>query len=186
MKKWQKSEQKLAANHGWRAAPGHRICVLDRGDLQFEFPQGWHLTPEEGAIKVTDKPPPNDDCVLRVSVLRFGPLTAGHPSLLMLLQGAFVEAGHLLDASDVQRVDREDIEILWGEYREIDSKENREAVWRIAMSHSISPTRNLYGFLTFGFWPEDTQKATAFWVHALKTMIMDRPVADPARGPQFH
>ena len=110
----------------------------------------------------------------------------------MLLQGAFVDAGHMLDAEDVQRVDRQDIEVLWGEYREIDPKENREAVWRIAMAHSMTPVgnmksvRHLYGFLTFGFWPEHADKANSFWDHVLQTMIMDRPVADPTKGPQFH
>ena len=92
---WKKTEHKLAANHAWKAAPGHKICVLDRGDLQFEYPEYWHVEPdpEQSAIKVTDKPPPNDDCVLRVSVLRFPPLKAGHPSVLMMLQEAMVKAG---------------------------------------------------------------------------------------------
>ena len=184
--KWRKSEHKLAENHGWRAAPGNRILVLDKGDLQFEFPQNWHVTPEEGAIKVTDKPPPNDDCVLRVSVLRFPPLKAGHPSVEMLLQNAFIHAKQMLDVEDMQRVPREDLAVVWGEYREIDSKENREAIWRMAMAHAPSPTRNLYGFLTFGFWPEHADRAAPVWDHVLKSMIMDRPVADPVRGPVFH
>ena len=183
---WKKTEHKLAANHGWKAAPGNKICVLDRGDLQFEYPQHWHVEPDEGAIKVTDKPPPNDDCVLRVSILRFPPLKAGHPSVPLLLQNAMVHAGHYLDAEDIQRVPREDIEVVWGEYRDIDKKENREAIWRMAFANSKSLTRTLYGFMTFGFWPEDVEKANRFWDHLLKTMIMDRPVADPIRGPILH
>ncbi len=186
--KWNKSEHKLAANHSWKAAPGNKICVLDRGDLQFEYPQHWHVEPdpEQSAIKVTDKPPPNDDCVLRVSVLRYPGLKSGHPSLMLLLQNAMVNTGHYLDAEDIKRVPREDIEVIWGEYRKIDTKHNREAVWRMAFANSISPTRTLYGFLTFGFWPEESDRANRFWDHLLGTLIMDRPVADPLRGPILH
>ena len=87
---------------------------------------------------------------------------------------------------DCHRIPREDMEIYWGEYREIDSKENREAVWRMAFANIKSPTRTLYGFFTFGFWPEEADKANRFWDHLLNTLIMDRPVADPLRGPILH
>ena len=91
-----------------------------------------------------------------------------------------------MHTEDIQRVPREDIEIVWGEYRDIDKKHNREAAWRIAFAIQLSPTRTLYGFLTFGFWPEESDRANRFWDHLLRTLIMDRPVADPLRGPILH
>lgn len=187
MRKWTKTTHRMAENHTWKATPGYRICVIQRGDLQFEVPQEWHITPEENALRVTDKPPPDDDCVLQVSVLRFPPLKAGRPSLTVLLQQTIMEHGHISTKEEIHTVPREDVKILWGEYREIDPKENRLAIWRVGMCESLTATdRFLMALFTFGFWPEDEARCASYWDHMLKTLIMDRPVEDPTKGPRLH
>ncbi len=179
MPKWHRTDYKLQANHGWRATPGYRLCVLGAGQMQFEFPQDWHLEPKEMSIKVTDKRPPDDDCVLEVSSMKFPPLKPERPSLTILLQQAIMEQGHMLDSNQIVTAPRQDAQIVWGEYREIDSKENREAVWRIALCHAGT----VYGLITFGFWPEDWERCDPLWHHVLNTLILDRPISDPTRGP---
>lgn len=186
MRKWHKSESKLAANHGWRAAPGNKICVLDRGDFQFEYPQGWHVKPEDGTIKVTDKPTPNDDCVLQVSLMRFPPLKDSRPSLAMLLQESVMHEGLMIESDRIHSHSRKDIDVVWGEFSKDDPVEHREAIWRHAFCHTKTQRGHLYAFVKFGFWPEDRERVNPVWDHFLDSCIMDRPVADPTKGPQFH
>src|SRR5688500_13760003 len=65
-----KEEKTLKPDHGWRAAPGHQICVIDRGSLRFEFPQGWANEPGPTSIKLRDRPHPDDNMILEVSCLK--------------------------------------------------------------------------------------------------------------------
>ena len=68
----------------------------------------------------------------------------------------------------------------------MDPKEHREAIWRVALCHAENRDYNLVALFTFGFWPEDFRRCNAYWHHVLKTLIMDRYVADPTQGPKFH
>jgi hypothetical protein len=176
----------MAANHTWRCTPGYQICVIGRGDIQFEYPQGWHVVPTDNSIKVHDRPPPDDDCVLEVSVLRFPPLREDRPSIYMLLQEGLLKSGHFIPAEEIQEVQREDVQIVWAEYRKMDEQANREAVWRHGFGHMETLNGHLYAILTFGFWPELREKFHPLWEHVLKTLIMGRYVEDPTRGPRYH
>src|SRR6266496_1579784 len=74
MANWDKEELELNKSHGWRARPGQKIFVADRGALRIEFPEDWVVIPDDDSIKFYDKQPPDDDCCLAVSYMRLPPV----------------------------------------------------------------------------------------------------------------
>lgn len=81
MGKWKRQTLKLKENHGWRAKPGYKIFVADRGAVRFDIPQEWIMDPGKDSIKFHDRTPPDDDCLLQVSVLHLSPGSTGAASL---------------------------------------------------------------------------------------------------------
>ena len=68
-----KSTIQLPHDHGWKAAPGNKVFVANRGDVRFEFPERFVITHGEGAIKLHDAPPPEDACRISVTIWPFPP-----------------------------------------------------------------------------------------------------------------
>jgi hypothetical protein len=181
MSRWEKRTLKMDSKHTWRATPGHKLCVMNQGALQIEYPEGWIIKPEGQSLSLHDREPPDDDMVLQVSVLQFPPLKETRPGVKELLLQS-IGRGHAVAEDDVRVHPRKDVMIVWLEYREIDSKEQREAVWK----HGVCHTGTIYGILSFGHWPDKEEEATQFWEHLLNTLIMDRFVEDPRLGPRLH
>ncbi len=184
-----RSEIALAPDHGWRATPGYQICVISRGELRFEFPSGWVTVPGPTSIKLHDRPHPDDDMVLEVSVLRSPPIDWGRLPLSKLLLDGLHQQGRLIGEGDVRTVDVPGLQLVWAEYREIDKAANREAVWRMAHCRPgegvLSPV-GLVGILTFGFWTDVYDRADAIWGHIARSIVMGEQIADPARGPRYN
>src|SRR5690349_485751 len=59
----------MKKDHGWRAKPGHKIFVADRGAVRFDIPATWVVQPGDDSIRITDRHPPDDDCLLQLSVM---------------------------------------------------------------------------------------------------------------------
>jgi hypothetical protein len=179
----------LAPDHGWRATPGYQICVISRGDLRFEFPSGWVTVPGPTSIKLHDRPHPDDDMVLEVSVLRSPPVDWSRLPLSQLLLSGLHHQGHLVRDDQVRNLDLPGLQLAWAEYREIDKAANREAVWRMAHCRpgdGIVLPVSLVGILTFGFWPDVYDRADPVWDHVIRSLVMGEQIADPARGPRYH
>ena len=46
-KKWRKRSFNLSENHRWKAKPGNKVFVINRGAVHFEHPGHWVVKPEE-------------------------------------------------------------------------------------------------------------------------------------------
>ena len=73
MARWSKREIRLPQNHGWRAKPGNRVFVADRGKMMFEFPADWIMDPtrdpSKESMRFYDKPEPDDNIRLEISII---------------------------------------------------------------------------------------------------------------------
>jgi hypothetical protein len=54
--RWHKHSLGLDAAHSWRARPGNKILLLDRGAARFEFPERWVVEPDEDRIEPVPDP----------------------------------------------------------------------------------------------------------------------------------
>ena len=179
-------EVKLADNHGWRGTPGYKICVIGRGDIRFEYPDPWVVVPTEHSLKIHDKPYPNDNMVLEVSVLRMPPIDWNRaPSLEFLLSDNLRKQGVLLMPDQIHRMEIPGLNLVWAERDDIDKDNGQPVVWRQAHctpgGHYVGP--GLVGIITFGFWKRIYDEADAQFKHIASTIVMGEKITDPSVGP---
>src|SRR5947199_8853728 len=91
MADWLKEELTLQEDHTWRARPGCKIFVADRGALRLAYPEDWVVIPGENSINFHDRQPPDDDIHMEVAIMRFPPIDwSGLPRrdlILVAIQG---------------------------------------------------------------------------------------------------
>jgi hypothetical protein len=181
--RWEKQTLQLGAGHTWKAAPGYKVFVADRGAVRFNFPQGWVVVPASDCIELYDKQPPEDDCRLAVSYLRLPPLDwSGLPLAELITTAAEGDRRKLLSRSDIVSVPRPDLELAWTEVRFMDSQENREACSRLAIARGA----NLQALITFDFWVDEASGLEPVWSEVLRSVELGRYVDDPTIGDVLH
>jgi len=127
---------KLKGNHTWTSKPGHAICVLDRGLVRFDYPKNWIVEPGDGAVHLHDRPPSVESCELRVSIFRVPLQYARELSLDEMLLDALRQDREPHEQSEIQRIERGDIEIIWVEQRHIETDCQRDARFRVALARA--------------------------------------------------
>lgn len=170
---------RLAPTHGWRAQPNHKILVLGRGAVRLEYPQHWVVDADDDCVKVHDKPPPDDDCVLGVS-FHLWPREGAALSVASCVRSAMdgdERAFHTLDP--IVEETRLDIALAWSQGRFIDPTAQREACSRTCLARKDE----IQALVTFDFWLSDVEACDARWHAFLATLQLARWIEDPRRGP---
>src|SRR5438034_6996661 len=149
MTEWKQEDLRLHSHHGWRARPGCKIFVADRGAVRFDYPQDWFVVPEEDSVKLCDKEPPGDDSRLTVSYLRLPPVDWSGLPVTALREAGMREDERLIDTwGPVSEMQRGDLQAAWREVSFLDPGEKREARSRICVARR-PPIQCL---ITFDFW----------------------------------
>lgn len=171
---WQRSSYGLPKNHQWKARPGNKVFVADRGKAQFEIPGDWEMSPgESGSIRFFDKPEADADMRLEISLIYVPPIDWTGLSLTKLLEegslaadtrgitgrGPFQEWQRGQDAKDK-------LEAAWLEVDFHDPNEDRPAHSRVCMARGPG----VYSFITMDFWPEDAPRAHQVWDCVMDTL----------------
>lgn len=189
MAKWQKKTVKLKKNHGWRGKPGYNVFVIDRGAVRFNFPQDWIIHPgtgdELGTIKIHDREPPDDECVLAVSYLRLpqGIDLSILPAREMLRQTVEADEREIINRGEIAGETRGDLSLAWIELRVIDANERREAYSLICIARGMN---NIQSLITFDFWAGDAEQMRPVWDEVLRSLEVGWFISDPAQGPVVH
>lgn len=186
--RWTKQTIPLPPDHGWTGTPGYRVFVADRGAVQFEFPEAWVVIPEEsGAIAFHDRKPPDDDCVLRCSVMRLPPEVFDYErldrelpldGLVRQLLGQDTRPGTVLD-EEIRTVQRPDLSLAWGEVRFTDPAQNRAARSRMCLARG----RGIQPLITMDFWETDVPHVTPVWDQVLASLRVGVVIGDITRRP---
>ena len=169
-KKWQQSSYGLPKNHQWKARPGNKIFVADRGKAQFEIPRDWVISPgESGSIRFFDKPDEAEaDMRLEISVIHVPPIDWSGLSLAKLLEDSAIEGDTrgLTNRGPFQERKRRDLEAVWLEVDFHDPGEDRLAHSRMCVARGPG----VYTFITLDFWPEDAPRAQGVWECVMDTL----------------
>ena len=173
---------RLDDDHGWRAKPGYKIFVADRGAVRFDFPADWVVGTDGDGVKLHDKPPPDDSCRIQVSVfyLPDGIDWSELPPAKLLADVLNDRDRTVLSQTPIAHVLRPGLDIVWTEVRWIDPNEQREARSR----HLLARGGNIQPFITMDFWPEDAPRFNTVWKELLRSLRVGEYVADPRRGPR--
>ncbi len=179
MKQWNKEVLKLKNNHSWKAKPGYRIFIADKGAVRFDFPDNWVVIPDEDSIKFHDADPPDDNCRLAVSYVQLAPIDWSGLPLSQLVQ-TVVEGDErgITHQSEMHETKRSDLELAWTEISFIDPVEKRDARSRICLGRGS----NIQPLITMDFWAEDAEKFAPVWNEVLRSLQLGMYVEDPTRG----
>jgi hypothetical protein len=181
--KWEKQTLKLQGRHFWTAQPGCKVFVADRGAVRFDFPQDWMVVPDSDSIKLHDKPPPDDDCVLAVSYMRLPPIDwSGLPLSSLVEQTSKGDSRPIYEWGEIIESRRADLEIAWREMRFIDPVEKREAFSRFCLARR----GRVQAIISFDFWETDYKRCEGVWEIVLKSLELDEQIADPTVGRVVH
>jgi hypothetical protein len=181
---WTQTRHKLSADHGWRAKPGYKIFVADQGAIRFDIPASWHVEPGDDSIRFNDKKPPDDDCLLQVSVMYLnGSVDWSGFSITRCLDEALkANTSDRISVGEVVEVKRDGVELAWLEVRFIDENEKREACSRLCYARSTNvPDVVIQPFITMEFWPEHTDRFVPVWNEVLRSLTLGDFVTDPMR-----
>ena len=183
MAKWRRSTHRLRKDHVWEAKPGYKIFVADAGAVRFDIPQKWIVTPGPDSIRFNDKQPPDDDCLMQMSLMRLNPEIDWSELPLREMFDATIggDEREITPIGEVQHVRRQDLELVWREYIFIDPNEQREARSRACLARAGT----LLPFITMDFWPEHTDRFSPVWHEVLRSLRLGQYVKDPTRGARF-
>ena len=172
----------LRGDHSWRAKTGNSILVLDRGAVRLEVPRAWTVTrTEQGSVRATDKPHPDDDCSLEVTVYQLPNIVEEIPPVAQLLAQA-APAEEDLHHERVERMPivetaRGDIHLAMLETRFRENGRDATSYTQIAMAGEIAC------LITYAFWDDDRFEAGRVWQDVQDSLVLGWYVEDPTRGP---
>lgn len=185
MAKWRKQRVTLPRDHNWRGQPGNKVFVANRGDVRFEFPEDWIVKPGPDSIRFWNREPPDDDCLLQISVIPLPPGIdwSGLPLVELLDATTNDDSRDTTRCGEVVTVQRHRLEAVWVESLFTDPVEQREARSRTCLARG----GDVQTLITLDFWPEDAERFGPVWDQLMHTLKLDaridmagRPVITPA------
>ena len=172
MAKWKKRTYRMPQDHEWKAAPGNKIFVADRGAMQFEYPGDWIMDfGESGSIKFFDREEVDADIRLEVSLIYVPPIDWNGLSLVRLLEDAALsdDPRDLTERGRFHHMKRATLEATWLEVGFTDAEEHRKAHSRICLARGPAA----YTFITMDFWADVAPRARKVWNVVLDTLKLD-------------
>lgn len=179
MSEWTEEVFRLPENHGWKCKPGYKSFVADQGAVRFDFPADWVFVPGSNSLKFYDRQPPDDTCLLELSVFRLAANVDWRELSLKQLLADVVRGDRegVLSQGEVIYQKRGDLEIAWMETRYIDPDEHREACSRCCLARRAQ----IQPLFTFAFWPEDLERVAPAWNELLRSLRLGEYVTPPIR-----
>jgi hypothetical protein len=172
---WESEVFPLDPHHGWKAKPGYKIFVADRGAIRFDIPQDWIFVPGDQSFKFHDRQPPDDNFTLELSLISHPKIDWRGLPLPQLIRQVFPDGKE----EEVHLVPREDIEMVWMEMAFTDPHQHRPAHTRVCLARCPE----LHALFTFNFWLDDLPTLDPAWQELLRTLELGIIVKDPLRGP---
>ncbi len=173
MARWDKRDLRLADDHGWRCKPGYRIFVADRGAVRFDIPQSWVCLPDSESIKLHDREPPDDECVVEVTVNYLRPADYSEfpleSTLAEVLADGYETATY---RGPVESERRGDTRLAWAEIHYTDTSVMRAAVAKTL----IGLRRTIQFLLTMAYWKDDVAQFEPVWDEILRSVQMGEQV----------
>jgi hypothetical protein len=172
---------KLKDNHSWKSKPGYSICVLDRGVVRFDYPSTWILETKDGAVLLHDREPSIESCDLGVSIFRMPVEMIAELSMEDMLLHSLGSERKPYQQSEIRRVQRGDLEIAWLEQRYVESGQNRDARFRVALARGP-----VICLISMNYWSDRAAGLERVWEEVLRTLVLGMHVTDPTVGPVVH
>jgi len=166
----EKRQHRIPKNHQWKAEPGCKILVAERGVMRLDYPQSWVVQPQEGSIRIHDLEPPNDNCRVEVSVLRYPLVDVDSIPLESLVPE--------LACSDVKTLRHHSFRLGWRLIRQPDPGSERPACSFLALALAI----RIQVVLSMDCWEDDYERFLPVWETILRSLRLGQSIRDPVMG----
>lgn len=176
------TEVPLPADHAWTARPGFKVVVADRGAARFDVPEDWVADADgEGDLRLHDRPPPDDECRVELTLLPFRLAPGAEPPLEALLDAVTApEALDVMDRTTPATVRRDGLAVVWRETRHRDPGTGRAALSRILLARGAG----LHAVLTMDLWSEDAGRFEPAWQELLHSLQLGARYDLTGRDPE--
>lgn len=181
MTQWHRYVFPLKENHNWKISPGNKVLMTDQGAVRFEYPQSWIVDPEQDTVKLRDRPEPNDNCLLQVTVMYLAPRRdwSGLELDFLVADSAKIDEREIIARGKICTGRRAHLAYAWQEARAIDPTEKREVISRFCLARSGI----IQLVITMDYWPEYAAQFRPVWDNFLATLRLGEYIADPFRQP---
>lgn len=180
MGKWSKKAYRLPANHGWQCREGFKSFVADRGAVRLDIPGDWTVEPGENSFKFHDAAPPNETCVLEMTVFHLNPKVEWKGLKLDTLLANVEDKDRpgLIERGEIRTHSRGDQEHAWRETRFMDKDDDGQP--KEARSRTLTARRGaIQVLITFAWWPEDAERVLPAWDEMLSSLRLGEYLAFP-------
>jgi hypothetical protein len=164
----------------WKARPGYRVLVMDRGAVRFDFPQDWLASLDSKYIRIVDREPPSDRCSLLVSCRWISPGVAGFPIRELLHEVTLDDNPErpIVYRGPITTLYRQPMEAAWRQMCFIDNLQRQDARTRVCLARG---GRTL-ATIVFDFWAKDEARLHDMWTVLLDTLAVGDYIDDLATG----
>ena len=179
---WTHASVPLPASHQWKCSPGHLLLVADRGEVSFEYPDGWHVAPgKKGELCVRDRPHPDDECRVQLSIIRTPGVSASAFAALPLtdlLRQALGDEAKMphtpgwTRVTDVSELERPGLRAAWAESSWID-KEHGDR--KVMCRQMVARAPQTHPFITFDYYADRADDFRPVWLHLIDTLRVATP-----------
>ena len=175
---------RLPERHRWKAKEGNKIFVANKGDVRFEFPEGWVFDRTSGgegkSARFFDGHPPNDNIRLEVSVINAMDPLAFQAPLADVLDGAIKDIGENCERSEAFAMTLPDHDLALLDLAYIDPIEKRPAHSLFCLARGAG----VHALISLDYWPEDAATALAVWEDVLGSLRLGQYLEHPFFGPK--
>jgi hypothetical protein len=135
------------------------------------------VEPDEGAVHLHDRPPSVESCDLGVSIFRMPPEFVRELDLDDTLRASLGER-KAYEQSEIHRIERADLEIVWVEQRYTEEQYKRDARFRVALARG-----SVLCLISMNYWSNRAAGLERVWDEVLRSLVMGIEVKDPTKGP---
>jgi hypothetical protein len=171
--------RKLLPGHFWQTHAGCKTIILDRGAVQFDYPRSWVVQPDDGSVALFDRTPPADDSRLEVSYFRLPPIDLSDLPVADLIDRVTSKEREHATCGPLREEIRGGMELAWRDVNFAHAQSGRRACFRVC----VARRGGVQCLITYEFWSRDRSRPDKIWQTVLETLVLDRVVRDPARGP---
>ena len=173
MAKWKRRTYRMPQDHEWKAAPGNKIFVADRGAMQFEYPKDWIMSfGESGSIRFFDREEADADIRLEVSLIYVPPIDWTGLSLARLLEDVALsdDPRNLTERGPIPRdaARQPGGDVVGGRVHGRGGKSKGSLAYLLGQGPCLA-----YSFITMDFWADDAARARKVWNTVLDTLKLD-------------
>src|SRR5438034_10691683 len=107
----------VGSDHGWKAAPGCRILVIDGGAVRFDFPREWIVHSGANQVLLIDRHPPNDRSYIGLRWRRLSAAETAVPLPFLVENSTLAEQRRVIHRGEIVRIFRLPLEVAWVQLR---------------------------------------------------------------------